>query len=286
MKPSVWAFSAIGVPWQIETGTELSASARTAISAVIERFDIGWSRFRADSVVTGLAKTGGAAPAPPDAELLLDTYRQAGEATAGAINPLLGDSLSALGYDAELSLRPGEPVPAPPDWTAILTWSATEVRLSRPVMIDIGALGKGRLVDAVLTEVAQHADGDIVVDASGDIAVRGAPQRIGLEHPFDPSRAIGVATVTDAALCASATNRRNWAHGMHHVLDARTGTPVQSIAATWVIAADALHADALATALFFDGGPELAARWGADWVRMSTAGRVEWSPGCPIELFR
>ena len=45
------------------------------------------------------------------------------------------------------------------------------------------------------------------------------------------------------------------------------------------------HADALATALFFDGGDALAQRWGAEWVRMLTNGRVEWSNGCSAELF-
>ena len=46
-----------------------------------------------------------------------------------------------------------------------------------------------------------------------------------------------------------------------------------------------MRADALATALFFDGGPELAASWNANWVRMRTDGRVEWSPGFSGEIF-
>jgi thiamine biosynthesis lipoprotein len=46
-----------------------------------------------------------------------------------------------------------------------------------------------------------------------------------------------------------------------------------------------MRADAVATALFFDGGPELAGDWGVEWVRMSTDGRVQRSPGCSAELF-
>ncbi|WP_369622492.1 FAD:protein FMN transferase, partial [Pseudoalteromonas distincta] len=86
-----------------------------------------------------------------------------------------------------------------------------------------------------------------------------------------------VVEVRDAALCALAVTRRAWGDGLHHVLDARTGAPVRAYAATWAIADTAMRADALATALFFDGGPELAAAWGAPWVRMRTDGRVEWS---------
>ncbi len=137
----------------------------------------------------------------------------------------------------------------------------------------------------MLTALAPFAVGDVVVDASGDLAVRGAAQRIGLEHPYDPRRAIGVVELTDAALCASATNRRAWGDGLHHVLDARTGEPVRTIAATWAIAPTAMRADAISTALFFDGGPELAHEWGVEWVRMTTDGRVEWSPGSTAELF-
>jgi hypothetical protein len=51
------------------------------------------------------------------------------------------------------------------------------------------------------------------------------------------------------------------------------------------VAADAMTADAVATALFFDGGPALAADWGAEWVRMRTDGAIEWSPRSEAELF-
>ena len=86
-------------------------------------------------------------------------------------------------------------------------------------------------------------------------------------------------------MAASATTRRAWGDGLHHVLDARTGLPVRTIAATWAVAPDAMTADATAAALFFEGGPALAHRWGVDWVRMFTDGRVERAPGSGIELF-
>ena len=224
-------------------------------------------------------------PRPRDAGAMLDAYAALSDATDGAVNPLVGASLERLGYDAALSLVDRGAAPAPADWRARLTWDDERLALSEPALLDVGALGKGRLVDRVMEVVAAAPPGDVVVDASGDLAVRGAPQRIGLEHPFDTRRAIGVWEVTDAALCASATNRRAWGDGLHHVLDARTGMPVRTIAATWAVADTAMRADAIATALFFDGGPRLAHDWGVEWVRMTTDGRVEWSPGCRAELF-
>ncbi|MDL5350783.1 FAD:protein FMN transferase [Microbacterium sp. zg-YB36] len=282
---AVWRFEAIGTRWEVETVRELPEDARAAASAVIARFDREWSRFRADSVVSQLARTGGAVPAPPDAAAMFETYAALTDATAGAVDPLVGDALVRRGYDAAYSLVDQGAVAATSDWRARLTWSDGTLRLAAPATIDVGALGKGRLVDLVSAAVEPWTVDGAVVDAGGDIAVRGAPQRIGLEHPYVPSRAIGVWEVTDAALCASATNRRSWGEGLHHVLDARTGQPVRTIAATWAVGATAMQADAIATALFFPGGEQLAARWDVAWVRMATDGVVDWSPGCPAELF-
>ncbi len=287
--PASWRFDAIGTTWEVVTERPLPASAHRQVSAVIDAFDREWSRFRADSMVSALARGGGAVPAPPDAPAMLDALAALSDATGGAVNPLVGASLEALGYDPEYSLRDRSPLAAPADWRDRLGWQNGVLTLTEPATIDVGALGKGRLVDLVMEVLARSDDGDVTVDAGGDLAVRGRPQRIGLEHPFDPRRAIGVWEVTDAALCASAVNRRSWTSAtgaaLHHVLDARTGRPVRRIAATWAVARDAMTADAVATALFFDGGPRLAHEWGVPWVRMTTDGQAEWSPGCSAHLF-
>ncbi len=279
-----WRFDAIGTVWEIESAAALGVAERAAVTARIDAFDREWSRFRDDSVVTRLSRAGGSVPVPPDAAAMLDLYRTLSEATEGAINPLVGESLERLGYDAAFTLRAAVPLAAPEHWHERLSWDGEELHLTGPATIDVGALGKGRLVDLVLAAL-DGVPGQVVVDAGGDIAVRGGPARIGLEHPIDTSRAIGVVEVANAALCASAINRRAWGEGLHHILDARTGEPVRTVAATWALAPTAMAADAAATALFFDGGPRLAASWGVEWVRMTTAGALEWSAAFPGELF-
>ena len=263
----------------------MADATRAAVAKAIDAFDREWSRFRPDSLVAALAGGAGTVPSPSDAADMLNAFVALDHATQGAVSPLVGASVEARGCDASYTFVDHGAVPAPRDLQERLRWADGSLTLTEPAVIDVGALGKGRLVDRVLAVVAADTDGDLVVDASGDLAVRGAPVRIGLEHPYDARRAIGVVEVTDAALCASATNRRAWGDGLHHVLDARTGEPVRTMAATWAIGADAMHADAIATALFFDGGPELAHDWGVEWVRMTTDGRVEWSPGSTAELF-
>ncbi|WP_341998186.1 FAD:protein FMN transferase [Microbacterium sp. LWH7-1.2] len=287
--PASWRFDAIGTTWEIVTERPLSAAVREEVTALVDAFDHTWSRFRPDSDVSALARAGGSIPAPSDAPPMLDALAAVSDATDGAVNPFVGASLDALGYGADYSFHDAGPVAAPVDWRERLVWRGGRLALTEPATIDVGALGKGRLVDLVLEILSRRESGDLIVDAGGDLAVRGRPQRIGLEHPFDPRRAIGVWEVTDAALCASAINRRAWPSAtgttLHHVLDARTGEPVRTIAATWAVASDAMTADAIATALFFDGGPSLAHEWAVEWVRMTTDGRVEWSPRCRADLF-
>jgi len=278
---AIWRFDAIGTGWEIVG--ELADRDRSAVAGVIERFDREWSRFRADSAVTRIGAAGGGFDSA-DAGPMLDAYRALSTATAGAVNPLVGASLDALGYDAAYTLHAGQPVAAPADWTALVSWTADAVTASAPALLDVGALGKGRLVDLV-SELLADVPGDLVVDAGGDMRVRGGSVRTALEHPFDATKAIGLVELQDAALCGSAINRRAWGDGLHHVLDARTGQPVRTWAATWALGAQAMKADAVATALFFDGGPELAADWGVEWVRMATDGRAERSRGWPGELF-
>jgi thiamine biosynthesis lipoprotein len=283
--PATWRFEAIGTRWEIETPEPLSGDDRGEVAAVIEAFDREWSRFRDDSVVSRLARDPRRVRAPADTVPMLDVLADLAEATGGAVNPLVGGVLARRGYDEALSLVDGGPVPAP-DPKGSLSWSSEELVLRRPAVIDVGAVGKGRLVDLVVELLRARLAEGFVVDAGGDIRASGRTVRVGLEHPFDSRRAIGVAVIDDAAICASATNRRRWGDGLHHVLDARTGHPVRSVAATWAFAPDAMTADAASTALFHEGGAQYAHRVGAEWVRMLTDGRVEWSPGRPAELFR
>jgi thiamine biosynthesis lipoprotein len=157
----------------------------------------------------------------------------------------------------------------------------------RPLVIDVGAAGKGYLVDIVAAILERAGVRRFVVDASGDLRHAGDDElRVGLEHPDDPRLAIGVANVRDGALCASAVTRRAWGDGVHHVLDARTGLPTRDVIATWVVADDAVLADALATALFFTDGDRLAASFPFAYARMLADGRAETSPNFDGELFR
>jgi len=284
-KPDAWQFEAIGTAWQIDTAEPLDAAIRGSVMACIDSFDAVWSRFRDDSVIAEIAREAGTWELPDEAESLLTFYDELHEVTGGAVNPLIGRTLSDLGYDRDYSLVASAQPAGVPAWDTI-GWTAPVLTATEPVLIDVGAAGKGLLVDLVSSILGEYVD-QFTVNASGDLFHRGAaPIRIALEHPADPTRAIGVAELEpELALCASANNRRAWGEGLHHVLDARTGRPTTDIIATWVVADSCMVSDGLATALFLAEPALLVSRFDYDFVRMHADGRVEWSPQFPGEMF-
>lgn len=280
-----WQLEAIGTTWQIDTQEPLPPDVAEAVLTRIEQFDRTWSRFRPDSVITAIAGTAGEWELPVEAAGLLTFYDELNDATDGAVNPLVGRTLADLGYDADYSLRPVAEPAAVPDWSSV-HFAAPVLRTTAPVTIDVGAAGKGLLVDLVAGILGDHVD-DFTIDASGDLLHRGpAPIRIALEHPTAPGRAVGVVELgPQLALAASATNRRAWGEGLHHVLDARTGRPTTDVVATWVVADSCMRADGLATAHFLAPAAALVARWAHEFVRMYADGHIEWSPDLPGEVF-
>jgi len=280
-----WRFEAIGTAWEIETAAPIDAEVRTIVRDVIAAYDATWSRFRDDSLVARIASEPGSWTLPPEAGPLLGLYRVLYAATDGRMSPLVGASLDRLGYDAALRLRPSGPPMAAPRWEDAIAWDGRTLQAPRPVAIDIGAAGKGQLVDLVLDALLAAGVEEALVDASGDLRRAGdGIARIGLEHPGDPSRVVGVAELRTGALCASAVNRRAWGDGLHHVLDATTGIPVDRVVATWVVAGTAMVADAVATALFHIGPERIPAELGIEYARIA-GGRLEHSPGFPGEVF-
>ena len=280
------AFEAIGAPWRIQTPAPLSDGIVRNIHASIDEFDGVYSRFRTDSLVARIASTSGRWTFPADAAPLFALYRTLYNATEGAMSPLVGERLESLGYDRDYTLRPRPESVDVPTWDEIMHWDGTTLTTTRPVLVDVGAAGKGYLVDLVARVLEDAGVDEYLIDASGDILHRGGEAvRVGLEHPFDAEQAIGICQLQNASICASAPNRRAWGDGLHHILDATTGEPTATVAATWAVAPTGLVADGLATALFFAAAPALSVDFRFDYVRMFPDSRVEYSRTFPGEVF-
>lgn len=280
------AFDAIGTRWAIGTVRPLGAALVERIRSRVEEFDRIWSRFRADSLVAEIGRRAGTYRFPADAAALFGLYRELYDATGGSLSPLVGRVLEHLGYDASYRLRRGPGVVTAPAWDDVLTVRGRDVSVREPLLLDVGAAGKGYLVDLVAELLTGAGVTDFVVDASGDLLHRGStPERVGLEDPSDPTRVIGVAVLDNGALCASATNRRSWGDGLHHIVDPARGEPVDGVLATWVTHPSCAVADGLATALFLTEPDRLARHFTFTCVRLLADGRAQLSTDFPGELF-
>ena len=281
-----FSFDGIGTRWEISTPSRLSDGHRRGLLATVERYDAAWSRFRPDSLVADAARSPGRFELPAEAAALGELYSTLYRLTGGAMTPLIGGSLERLGYDAAYSLRPGGlPLPAP-RWEDVLDWQGTALTTTAPVVIDVGAAGKGQLADLLSAQLRDGGCAEHFIDASGDLLNPGPePVVVALEHPYDPTRAIGTVELGAGALCASAANRRAWGDGFHHVLDGTTGAPVRTVVASWALAGTAMVADALATALFFVDGARLEQEFEFAWLTAYSDGHAEYSADFEGALF-
>lgn len=283
---SEFGFDGIGTTWEVSTPEPITNQVRRSVLEVVEDYDKSYSRFRDDSLVAELAREAGTITLPGGAAELEQLFRKLYRLSSGAMTPLIGGSLERLGYGAGYSLRPlGRPVPAP-RWEDVLEWNGAEISTSAPLVLDIGAAGKGQLVDLAAAVLRSAGITEFLVDASGDMLHSGAePFGVALEHPYDPAQAIGVVELHNGALCASAANRRSWGDGLHHVLDGSTGRPVETVVATWAMAATAMEADALATALFMVDPKVLEDEFDFSWLNVFSDGSAAYSAGFEGTLF-
>jgi thiamine biosynthesis lipoprotein len=279
-------FDGIGTRWEITTPRPLQASVRARLLNVVDAYDGAWSRFRPDSTVSAMAREPGRYVFAAEAAALGRLYRSLYRISAGAMTPLIGGSLEQLGYDAAYSLRPAGAPLAAPRWEDALDWDGTVLTNRVPVVLDIGAAGKGQLVDLLAAELRSHGQESYLIDASGDLLYCGPDvMTVALEHPYDPTKAIGTVPVSGGALCASAANRRVWGDGLHHVLAGTTGRPVTTAVATWTMAESTMLADALATALFFVPGADLERTFDFSWLTVFSDGSAAYSAGFEGTLF-
>jgi FAD:protein FMN transferase len=120
--------------------------------------------------------------------------------------------------------------------------------------LDPSGLVKGWAVD----RAAALLRGRFLIDAGGDVLVRGGPWRVGIRHPLRGDALCAALELTDAAVATSGAYERG-----DHVLDPVGGGPARGALSVTVVTTRSLAtADAYATAAFAMGrrGPAWTAR--------------------------
>lgn len=291
MEPHIIAYESMGTSWQVHIWDEVSLENLEALKKEIqkqsEEFNQTYSRFLRDSFISSISERTGVIEVPADLIEMLEIYKKLNQATQGKVNPLIGFTISDLGYDSEYSLKRKDIVRPTPDFNStIQILDSTHIEIKQKALLDLGALGKGYFVEKIKELLIVRGYKQFLVDGSGDCAYvgNGKTARIGLEDPADSKKVIGVLEIQSGAVCASANNRRKWGE-VSHTIDPVTLKSPTEIIATWVWAENAAVADGLATALFMSDPEPLLKDFKFEYCIMNKERKIKRSANFLAELF-
>lgn len=238
------------------------AAAVAETRARFEELEARLSRFREDSDVSRVNRSGAEAPVPVDATTfrLLETARRVSEASAGAFDvsclPLIllwkeaareGHLPDAEAVTAARSRGSFRDVSLDPD--------RRTVRISPGMGLDLGGIAQGLFADEGVAILRRHGIRRGLVNCSGEVAAYDDRPR---PEPFDVAildprtgRSDRAARIDRGAVSTSGSYARFVEIGgrrYSHIVDPATGWPADRTASVTVQAPTAVEADAWSTA--------------------------------------
>lgn len=273
------------------TSPRALSMARSCVEQELDAIDRACSRFRADSELSRINAADGRRTRVGDLLMeALELSLSAAELTSGDVDPTVGRALELAGYDRDWKLlKPSEPLPegshaqhrqpsrsagairacTHSGWqTVTLDRRNTSVRLPRGIRLDLGATAKAWAADRAARAAAATAGCGALVSIGGDISTCGqAPPdgwhiRVTDDHRNQPGAPGQTVSIRSGGLATSSTTVRRWHHNgqdMHHIIDPRTGAPVQVVWRTVSVAAASCAEANIATTAALVRGPAAAA---------------------------
>jgi thiamine biosynthesis lipoprotein len=247
--------------------------ARRVVEAELAAMDAAASRFRPDSELSRVnAEPGRPHPVSPLLHEAVAVALAAARATDGLVDPTLGHQLVAHGYDRDITAvrRHTTRAPVPRrdrSWRDVVL-DGSLLTVPAGLALDLGATAKALTADRAAHRAAARTGVPVLLAIGGDLAVAGDREPwtvLVTERPGD-DRGQRITTY-DGGLATSTILARRWvADGAprHHLLDPRTGFPVDGPWRTATVAAGScVAANTASTAALVLGaaaGPWLLAR--------------------------
>jgi thiamine biosynthesis lipoprotein len=236
----------------------------------VDRIDRLMSHYKADSPLSRLNREAARGPVAVEPELfdfIAEAMRYNRE-SAGAFDITVGPLMKAWGFfrgegrlpsSAELAVArshvgDGHLVLNPAERT--IAFDETGVEL------DLGGIAKGYAVDRVVGLLRQRHVAAALVSAGGStIYGLGAPPGrrgwdVTIQDPVDSRKTALTVTLKDRALSVSGSSEKSFESGgvrYSHIMDPRTGWPVQGVLSVAVLTTAGTAGDALDNALFVMG---------------------------------
>ncbi|WP_199434798.1 FAD:protein FMN transferase [Qaidamihabitans albus] len=245
------------------------------VEARLRLLEQRFSRFIQDSELSRLNVSAGKwCPVSPEMYALLEHGLNVAVASEGLVNIAVLPQLVAAGY---VSSSPEQPAVAEAAFgtpveplTSVLELRRGQARLRPGHAVDLGALAKGWWADEVVSWLGPNSAASL----GGDVSCRGEGPT-GAGWPVAVPGGV-VLTVVDGAVATSGTAKRRWGHGMHHLIDPRTGRPSDSDVVEATVVANAGRSAEWVSSALVVGGTAVAGRLRARAdvldVRLNTTG--------------
>ena len=236
----------------------------------IERLDETLSNYRTSSELSRINRLAAQQAVTTDPEVfgLLETALDYSRRSQGAFDVTVGPLMREWGF-----FRGDGRYPRAEDLKRArakigfekvhLDKSARTVRFAVPGMeLDLGAIGKGYAVDRAATVLREAGVTVALIDAGSSTlyAMNAPPGKKGwtvrVPEPGDRSQVVSTVTLRNQSLSTSGSYEKRFQLGGRdycHVMDPRTGAPVEGVLQATLIASDGTLTDALSNAMFVMG---------------------------------
>jgi thiamine biosynthesis lipoprotein len=250
----------------------LRAAGEEALDEV-ERLEAQLSRFRPDSEISGINARAAHEPVVVEPRLfaMFERIGRLWAATDGAFDPTVGALMRAYEGAFDLPADPASSI----GWQHVsLDPDARNIRFQHPgIRLDLGAIGKGYAIDqAALLLREAGVEAALLHAGTSSVVALGTPPgaqawTVAIRDPLHPDRHLARVPLRGRSLSVSAPHGKFLTVGdrqLGHVLDPRTGLPVESTLLAAVVTESATDGDALSTALLALGVPGLQRLHGVD----------------------
>lgn len=251
-------------------GEQKASEATAEVSALFQKMHDDWHAWQKGTLTQiNQAIAEGRPVAVPDSLVpLILKSKAAAAASDDLFNPAIGRLVRLWGFHA--SEMPSGPIPSEAEIAALVAAkpSMADVDIqdgllssrNPAVQMDFGGVAKGYAVELVLKRLRELGIQNAIINAGGGLGVIGRhgdrPWRIGIRHPLAPGVLASLA-VEDGEQVHTSGNyerfREYQGQRYSHIIDPRTGWPVQEVVSATVIHTDGALADAFTKPLIVGG---------------------------------
>lgn len=237
----------------------------------VDRLSALLSEYDKESEISRINRNAGKAKVTisPETAEVVDLALKIAQTTSGAFDPTFRPLLNLWDYNKEHTA-----VPSPPsiqkalshvDFNKVeLDRNGLTVRLmEEEMLLGMGGVSKGYIVQAMADVLKSFEFQNFLINAGGDIFASGThlgeSWKVGVPDPLRPKQMAFSVPVSNAAFCTSACYERYVDINdkrFGHILNPKTGFPVEYTKGVSVIARKMAYADAIATTIFVLGPSE------------------------------